>query len=113
MSRYDDPEAWVRKVAFGFVSNRRRKIRNGLTAALRHGPAPACPALTGDVVDLRRALAALPVPQRQVIVLQDLGLGVEDIARQLDIPVGTVKSRLSRARAALAPLLREDANDHV
>ena len=53
------------------------------------------------------------MPQRQAIVLQGLGLGVEDIARQLDVPVGTVKSRLSRARAALAPLLREDANDHV
>ncbi|MCY7365374.1 MAG: sigma-70 family RNA polymerase sigma factor [Frankiaceae bacterium] len=113
VSRYDDPEAWVRKVAFGFVSNRRRKIRNGLRAALRHGAAPDTPAMSGDAVDLRRALAALSVPQRQVIVLQDLGLGVADIARQLDIPVGTVKSRLSRARAALAPLLREDANDHV
>ena len=34
--RYDDPEAWVRKVALGFVSKRRRKVRNGLRAALRH-----------------------------------------------------------------------------
>ncbi len=113
VSRYDDPEAWVRKVALGFVSNRRRKMRNGLRAALRHGTVSDSPALSGDAVDLRRALAALPVPQRQVIVLQDLGLGVEDIARQLDIPVGTVKSRLTRARTALAPLLREDVTDHV
>ena len=69
--------------------------------------------MSGDAVDLRRALAALPVAQRQAIVLQDLGLGVDDIARQLGIPAGTVKSRLSRARAALAPLLREDTHDHV
>jgi DNA-directed RNA polymerase specialized sigma24 family protein len=40
VSRYDDPEAWVRKVALGKLSNRRRKLRNGLAAARRHGPAP-------------------------------------------------------------------------
>ncbi len=62
---------------------------------------------------MRLALAALPLPQRQVIVLQNLGLTVDDIAQELDIPAGTVKSRLSRARAALAPLLREDVPDHV
>jgi RNA polymerase sigma-70 factor, ECF subfamily len=113
VSRYDDPEAWVRKVAFGYVSNRRRKLLNGLRAAVRHGAQPDAPAPSGDAVDLRRALTALPVAQRQVLVLQDLGLSVEAIAGQLDIPVGTVKSRLSRARTALAPLLREDASDRV
>lgn len=64
-------------------------------------------------MDLRRALPALPVKQREAVVLQHLGLDVASIARQLDIPEGTVKSRLSRARAALAPLLREDAPDRV
>jgi len=38
VSRYDDPEAWVLKVALGFASNRRRKTLNGLRAAGRHGP---------------------------------------------------------------------------
>ena len=113
VSQYDDPEAWLRKVALGSLSNRRRKLGRGLRALTRHGtPAPS-PGPTGDRVDLRRALAALPLKQRQVVVLQDLGLGVDDIARQLDIPAGTVKSRLSRARAALVPLLREDVNGHV
>lgn len=113
VSRYDDPEAWVRKVAFGYASNRRRTIGRGLRAFTRHGVSPDAPAASGDAVDVRRALAALPMAQRQVIVLQDLGLTVDDIARQLDIPAGTVKSRLSRARSALAPLLREDVPDHV
>ena len=113
VSRYDDPEAWVRKVALGYLSNRRRKARNGLRAVLRHGPAPDVPAPTGDHVDLRRAIGALPLPQRQVVVLQRLGLDQAAIADQLGVPVGTVKSRLSRARATLAPLLREDAPDHV
>ncbi len=113
VSRYDDPEAWLRKVALGFVSNRRRKTRNGIKAALRHGPAPDVPAPSGDHVDLRRALRALPRAQREAVVLYELGLDIAAIALELDIPPGTVKSRLSRARATLAPLLREDVNDHV
>lgn len=113
VSRYEEPEAWVRKVALGYVSNRRRKALNGIKAALRHGPAPDVPAPSGDAVDLRRALAALPHKQREAVVLHELGLDIATIARHLDIAEGTVKSRLSRARAALAPLLREDAPDHV
>jgi RNA polymerase sigma-70 factor (ECF subfamily) len=113
VSRYEDPEAWVRKVAFGYMSNRRRKAMRGLRAVRRHGPPADVPAPTGDRLDLRRALAALPRQQREVVVLQDLGLTVDDIARHLDAPPGTVKSRLSRARAALVPLLREDTNEHV
>jgi RNA polymerase sigma-70 factor (ECF subfamily) len=113
VSRYDDPEAWVRKVALGYVSNRRRKATNGIRAALRHGGARDVPPPTGDAVDLDRALAALPTQQREVVVLRHIGLDIAAIARQLGVPEGTVKSRLSRARAALAPLLREDVNDHV
>ena len=111
--RYDDPEAWVRKVAFGHLSNRRRKAGRGARALLRHGVPPDPPAPSGDRVDLRRALAALPLAQRQAVVLRDLGLGVDDIARNPDAPSGTVKSRLCRARASLAPLLREDTTDRV
>jgi RNA polymerase sigma-70 factor (ECF subfamily) len=112
VAHYDDPEAWVRKVALGFVSNRRRKVRNGLRALARLSPSLDHPGPTGAALDLRRALATLPVEQRAVVVLQDLGLSLPEVAGQLGVPVGTVKSRLSRARAALAPLLREDL-DHV
>lgn len=112
VSAYEDPEAWVRRAAFGFASNRRRKVRNGLRVLRRHVPRPDQPGPTGDAVDLRRALAALPRVQREAVVLQGLGLGVEEIARELGVPAGTVKSRLSRARAALGPLLRE-ATEHV
>jgi RNA polymerase sigma-70 factor (ECF subfamily) len=113
VSRYDDPEAWVRKVALGYVSNRRRKARNGLRAALRLTRNTETAEPTGDALDLQRALAALPVQQREVIVLQHIGLDVAGIAQLLEVPTGTVKSRLSRARAALAPMLREDVTDHV
>lgn len=110
VAAYDDPEAWVRKVAFRLASNRRRKLGNGLRAARRHG-APADVEPPGpETPDVRRALAALPLPQRQVVVLHHLvGLDVAEVAAELSVPVGTVKSRLSRARAALAPLLKEDS----
>lgn len=113
VSRYADPEAWVRKVALRLLSNRRRKYANGVRAARRHGAPPDVPGPTPDAVDLTRAVAALPRPQREVLVLHRLGLGAEEIATHLGVPTGTVKSRLSRARAALAPVLREEPNSHV
>lgn len=114
VSRYDDPEAWLRKVAFGFVSNRRRKVRNGVRALVRRGVGDHAAALSGDRVDLERALQSLPIAQRQVLVLVHVvGLGVEDASHELAVPVGTVKSRLARGRAALAPLLREGVPDHA
>ena len=51
-----------------------------------------------DVLD--RALSALSIDQRQVIELRDLeGLEYQEIAQQLGVPIGTVRSRLNRARA--------------
>lgn len=111
VSQYDDPEAWVRKVALRQVSNRRRKALNGLRAALRHGPPADVSEPTAAKVDAERALAALPGHQRAVVVLHSLGLDTDAIADALGIPIGTVKSRLARARAVLSPLLREDPCD--
>jgi RNA polymerase sigma-70 factor, ECF subfamily len=52
--------------------------------------------------DLDQAMARLPEEQRQVVLLVGLeGLRYEEVARILDVPVGTVRSRLSRAREAL------------
>lgn len=110
---YDDPEAWLRRVALGVLANRRRKVRNGLRA-IRHSRPPDDEGPSGDAVDVRRALAALTEPQRAVVVLHHyVGLSVEEIARELNLPAGTVKSRLSRGRAALAPMLCEGIGDHA
>lgn len=107
VSRYEDPEAWLRLVAFRLLSNRRRRARNRLAALRRTGASPDVAPPNGEGIDVMRALATLPLEQRQVVVLHHLlDLSVEEVARVLGLPVGTVKSRLGRARQALAPVLR-------
>jgi RNA polymerase sigma-70 factor (ECF subfamily) len=55
---------------------------------------------------LDRALAALPEEQRQAIVLRDVeGFDYKEIAEMLSIPIGTVESRIFRARQRLRELL--------
>jgi RNA polymerase sigma-70 factor (ECF subfamily) len=111
VARYDDPEAWLRKVALGLLSNERRRIRNAVRMLRRIGRPATEDGPSGERVDVRRALETLPQAQRAVLVLHHyVGLGVDEVARELGIPAGTVKSRLSRGRAALAPLLIEDVN---
>lgn len=59
-----------------------------------------------DVLDLQRCLLRLPEEQREVLLLVTLqDLGYEDVARILGVPVGTVMSRLSRARSRLRELM--------
>lgn len=105
---YDDPEAWLRTVAVRrLVSRFRRRdvARRGLQR-LRVTSPTVVPGPLGQGVDLDRALDRLPVPQRAVVVLHHgLDLPLADIAFLLDVPVGTVKSRLNRARIALVDLL--------
>ena len=53
--------------------------------------------------EVHRALGRIPPDQRAVIVLHDLqGLDYAEVAAALEVPVGTVKSRIHRARVALA-----------
>lgn len=58
--------------------------------------------------DVRRAMAGLPEDQRSVLMLVCVeGMRYRDVAEALDIPEGTVMSRLSRARLALAERLKD------
>jgi RNA polymerase sigma-70 factor, ECF subfamily len=100
---YDLPEAWVRRVALNLAAMAARSLRRRAGALLRLGPPPQVPELDPELVDLHLALRALPLGQRQVIVLHHLvGLPVEEVARELRLAPGTVKSRLARGRQAMA-----------
>ena len=110
VSTYDDPEAWVRTVAWRLAASRWRKAKNGVTAMLRHGPADHTPEPSVDNVALVAALKAIPEAQRRAIVLHHLGgLSVAEVAHETGSPEGTVKARLSRGRAALAELLADNS----
>lgn len=107
--QYDDPEAWLRTVAVRMLVSRGRRRQvaaRGLAVLGRRAPLASAPA--DDNVDLERALLSLPIAHRAVVVLHHVhDLPVDRIAELLHVPTGTVKSRLARARAALAPALAD------
>ena len=58
-------------------------------------------------VIVRRELAKLPPAHREILILREfLDLGYAEIGKVLDVPTGTVMSRLHRARSALADRVR-------
>ena len=69
---------------------------------------PAGQLLSLELGDVVRAIAAMPFEQRQVVLLVGLeGMSYQAVADILDVPVGTVMSRLSRGRAALHRMVEE------
>lgn len=75
---------------------------------LRDVATPERDMLTGEIADtVNRAIAALPPDLRTAITLRDLdGLSYEEIAQVMDCPIGTVRSRIFRAREAIDKQLR-------
>jgi RNA polymerase sigma-70 factor (ECF subfamily) len=115
ISGYDAPEAWVRQVALRLVVDAGRRSRRAVRAAAllaagQRGRAELTDPVGSTPVFL--ALLRLPVPQRQVLVMHYLAdLPVADIARDCQIPEGTVKTRLAAARARLERELASDPAD--
>lgn len=84
---------------------------HGVAAAADPDAGPRIDAVA-DRLALDQALRELPEDFRVPIVLRDVGdLDYAEIAEALDIPVGTVKSRIARGRAALAQLVRAGLDD--
>ena len=100
--RADNHEAWLRTTAIHLHRNRWRKLRN--FARIRHRlEQPTDPQGLDEHVTVISALRSLPEAQRQVIALYYLAdLPMTEVADTLGCPVGTVKSRLQRARQSLA-----------
>jgi RNA polymerase sigma-70 factor (sigma-E family) len=114
MSGLDSPEAWLRTVVTNLARRRHRRrvlLDRILRGQREEPPPPAEP--PGQHLDLHEAIRALGTEHRAVVVLHYLAdLPVDEVAALLKVPAGTVKSRLSRARAALADRLTTEV-DHV
>jgi RNA polymerase sigma-70 factor, ECF subfamily len=114
LEQANSPEAWIRTVAWRLAVSRWRRARRALAPADRSLAAvPHEPGV--DHTALVTALKQLTAEQRRAIVLHHIcDLSVAEVAAETGVPVGTVKARLSRGRAALALLLAdEDATEET
>jgi RNA polymerase sigma-70 factor, ECF subfamily len=109
---YDMPEAWVRRVALNLATSGLRRTRRQLAALARLRPPTTESAHPTDRLAIQAGLQLLPLHYRQVLVLHyGADLAVDQVAQQLGLPSGTVKSRLARARAALGAYLEESQEE--
>ena len=95
--------------------NRRPLPSESLPETGRNAGTESSDAGIADRLDVDAALAQLTPEYRAAVALRDLvGMDYAEIAVVLDIPAGTVRSRISRGRAALADLLgnRETPSEH-
>lgn len=110
--------SWLFRIALNAAATARRKTRRVAASLdqqaelgwepLDHGAAPERGVdLAEEQVMVQQALADLPEEFRMVIVLKEMeGLRYEEIAQIIEIPVGTVRSRLHRGRQELRQRLR-------
>ncbi len=104
------PESWVRTTAYRLAVSHWRRTRRSYDPRDRTQVPPAPPEPRLDRIALVRALNQIPADQRRAIVLHHLcDLSVDDVAREVGAPSGTVKARLSRGRATLAALLADES----
>ena len=106
LKKRDSFRAWflqiLRNKAYSILRERRRVTQ---TDAIPDAPAPETDAATS--LDLRAAVLRLPEIQRNALYLQQEGYAVQEIAAIMEIPIGTVKSRLARAKETLRTILEE------
>jgi RNA polymerase sigma-70 factor (ECF subfamily) len=103
ISKFDDPQAWTRRVLYNLAVSQSRlnKTRRQAVVLQRSVPAPDESHLL-----LASALRGLPENQMRALLLHDgAGISVKDVALEMRVPEGTVKSWLSRGRSAAASVL--------
>jgi RNA polymerase sigma-70 factor (ECF subfamily) len=110
--------AWLFTIMHNqYVNQVRRSVRESIAiSASDSEPSMTQEASQGkrlELHDLDRALARLPDEQRAVILLVGLeGMGYQAVAEVVGIPIGTVRSRLSRGRAELRQLMDDRASNN-
>ena len=109
--------AWYARAASRMPVAEPRDLESMEDARAGEGVDPEALLMRREAVDdVRRAIDALPPDFREAIVLREIeGLSYKEIADVIDAPIGTVMSRLARARERLAPLLgagRKGAGEH-
>lgn len=98
-----DLRTWLFTILLNLDRNRRRGLsRRPHLAVVEDVDPPAAPTSDGTGRDIQRGLALLPSEQREVLLLVTLeGMSYREAADVQGVPIGTVMSRLSRARSAL------------
>ena len=112
--RGDEPKPWLLRIVrntwidLGKRKGAEKVSLEDVEERASDGPDPEQSALAGDRRrQVAAALAALPAEAREVLVLREIeDLSYKHIAAVLDLPIGTVMSRLARAREKLAAELR-------
>jgi len=100
-----------------YVNTVRREARERTTVDIDHVSstltATTDPTVRRQLLELDRALARLPNEQREVVLLVGLeGMPYETVAEILGVPIGTVRSRLSRGRERLRELMGRERGPH-
>ncbi len=108
----DNLPGWITVVAIHWANRwfRRRRVEAGALAQLAPLQRASIDGPDGTHIDVARAVARLPLRQRESVVLHYLhDISIDQIAELLGVSQGTVKSALSRARHTLAAALSDDA----
>jgi RNA polymerase sigma-70 factor (ECF subfamily) len=106
-----DLRAWLFTIMHNqHVNDIRRAVREGVSVPVEDAQAdltiPETQEATLQLRDLDHALAQLPQQQREVLLLVGMeGLRYEEVATVIGVPIGTVRSRLSRGRDMLRTLM--------
>ena len=99
---YDDPEGWTRRVLHNLCIQSWKKSQRSSVRHQRSQPV-GIPDHHGEIA---QAMRTLPGDQARALLLHDgLGMTVAEVADELHVPEGTVKSWLSRSRKIVAARL--------
>jgi RNA polymerase sigma-70 factor (ECF subfamily) len=101
--------AWMFRILrnhfYSLYARSKRQVAWDPDAAERLLVSPATQGSDRGIEDIRRGLATLPAEQREALLLLESGLAWDEIAQVMACPLGTVKSRITRGRRALARYL--------